>query len=258
MASLDRRRTLLILLGVVGMGCATTRGTLDVVVPLPADPSDGIAVQIAHVVDARSFQARPPDPSIPSLKNAGEIHDEAITSRAIARKRNSYGMAMGDILLPEGRTVAALARDALVRGFRNAGYRVVSSGDPAFAEALPVEARIDQFWAWVTPGFWAMAIEFETRMHVTFPAGSFTSGEEIRGYVRLKSAAVSTGKWRTTVDKGLEDFSTSLTEALEQAGTPSAGIESQRKSGASEIEARFRSWKGLTSRADAECFDACR
>lgn len=207
----------------MGLGCATSRGTLDVRIPLPSNPEAGIAVQEPVVVDARRFEASPRQPSIPSLKNASEIDDVAITSRAIARKRNSYGMAMGDILLPEGSTVMELAGDAIVRGFRDAGYRVLSPDDPGFADAFPVEARIDQFWAWVTPGFWAMAIEFETRMQLTFATGDFAEGREVRGYIRLKSAAVSSEKWRTTIDRGLQDFSAAL--AKEVAGLEPAAPE---------------------------------
>lgn len=207
----------LVVLSLALVGCATSRGTLDVGVALPSNPSSGLAVRAPVVEDARHFEARPPDPSIPSLKNPGEIGDEAITSRAIARKRNGYGKALGDILLPEGESVEGVAGDAIVRAFRSAGYRVLSPSDPGYAGAIPVSARIDQFWAWVTPGFWAMAIEFETRMNVTCDIGRFADGEEVRGYIRLKSAAVSSEKWRTTIERGLDDFSSALEASLASA-----------------------------------------
>jgi hypothetical protein len=218
---MSRLATLVVTIHVALIGCATTRGTLDVQIELPPNPSSEIVFQVPEITVDRHFHPDPPDPSIPSLKNAEDIDDVSITERAIARKRNSYGMAMGDILLPEGRTVAGLASDAIVRGFRSAGYRVASADDADFARALPVRARVDQFWAWVTPGFWAMAIEFETRMHIVTPSGRFADGEDVRGYIRLKSAAVSSEKWATTIDRGLEDFSTTLADALKlSASTP--------------------------------------
>jgi hypothetical protein len=120
---------LFILFCVLLTGCATTRGSLDVRVPVLENPSSELAFRIPEVIDARRFEAKPPDPSIPSLKNSNEINDPKITSRAIARKRNSYGMAMGDILLPEGHTVSGVTSDAIVRAFRLAGYRVLDQGD---------------------------------------------------------------------------------------------------------------------------------
>ena len=239
-------------------GCATTRGTLDLQVELPPNPSSEIAFQEPVITDARRFQPSPPDPSIPSLRNEDEIGDMSITSRAIARKRNSYGMAMGDILLPEGRTVGALASDAIVRAFRSAGYMVVSPSDPDFARALPVSARIDQFWAWVTPGFWAMAIEFEARIHVVSKLGQFADGEDVRGYIRLKSAAVSSEKWKATIDRGLEDFSASLANAISAATPDVTDSAAGGDGGDLAIEKCFRSCKGLTQRSDEECFDSCR
>lgn len=73
-----------------------------------------------RVTDRRVFEADPDDPSTPSLKG-GEIHNTATTSRAIARKRGGFGKAWGDILLPEGRTVAHLMEEALTRAFQDAG-----------------------------------------------------------------------------------------------------------------------------------------
>lgn len=211
-------RTLTVALSLlVGLGCATSRGTLDVRVALPPNPESGLVFQAPEVTDARHFEPSPRRPSIPSLKNAGDISNAAITSRAIARKRNGYGMALGDILLPEGRSVQGLAGDAIIRAFRSAGFAVALPDDPGYADAIPVRARIDRFWAWVTPGFWAMAIEFEARVHVATNLGDFANGKDVRGYIRLKSAAVSSEKWQTTIDHGLENFSQSLAQALTAA-----------------------------------------
>jgi hypothetical protein len=241
-------RTVLIL--TTALGCASSRGTLDIAVPVPPNPIGEVAFQVPVVEDARIFQASPPDPSIPSLKNAEEIRDAVVTSRAIARKRGGYGMAMGDILLPEGRAVQDLARDAIIRGLRSAGHPVLMPGDPGYADALPLAARIDQLWAWLTPGFWAMAIEFETRMHLTSEFAPL-DGEDVRGYILLKSAAVSSEKWRSTIDRGLQDFSSSLEKILAEARARPTPAEDP-------VEACFRRCKDLTQRSDAECFDTCR
>jgi hypothetical protein len=191
------------LAGLLGSGCATNRGIIDVRVTAPQNPASGHTVMIARVTDGRVFEAAPPQASIPSLKN-GEIGDKAITSRAIARKRNGYGKALGDIVLPEGRTVEALVREALVKSFRDAGYRVVDGADKG--DAVPIEADIEQFWAWVTPGFWALSMEFEAKVKIKGDVPSFKNGETVRGYIELHTQAAGTGAWRNTIDKGIAAF----------------------------------------------------
>ncbi|MFH0879382.1 MAG: flagellar biosynthesis protein, partial [Lentisphaerota bacterium] len=139
------------LVGLLGSGCATNRGILNVQVEKTKNPSEGRTVTIVSVNDARVFEEAPRVSSTPSLKGA-EITDKSITSRAIARKRNGFGKAMGDILLPEGRTVEQLVREALVKSFRDSGYRVLEAGEVAAdgEKAIPVEADIEQFWSWCT------------------------------------------------------------------------------------------------------------
>ncbi len=154
---------LAMLAGLLGSGCATSRGILDVRIKEPGNPASGPAIAIVHVTDNRVFEEAPRKPSIPSLKGK-EIDDKTITSRAIARKRNGYGKAIGDILLPEGRTVENVVREALVKSFREAGYRVSRRGLGIQQNtAVPVEAEIEQFWSWVVPGFWSISMEFEKR-----------------------------------------------------------------------------------------------
>lgn len=93
-------------------GCATTRSEISVETNDGINSQKGMAVRIDAVKDARVFQIKPPNPDIPSLKDDG-ILNKAITSRAIARKRNTYGKGLGDVLLPEGQTVAGLTETLL-------------------------------------------------------------------------------------------------------------------------------------------------
>jgi hypothetical protein len=191
--------------GLVLSGCATTRGILDVPVPESANPATGVAVRIATVTDDRKFELHPQQPSIPSLKD-GHIEDRALTSRAIARKRNGYGKALGDILLPEGRTVAGVTEAAVARGLRAAGVRVLEEGQPGYEEAAPLAVDIQQFWAWFTPGFFAAHLEFEARVTVTGPVAPFQEGQAFRGYVRLATQAATGSAWQSTIQKGLGDL----------------------------------------------------
>src|ERR1043165_6603595 len=86
--------------------CAVSRSVIDVqVAPGAAAAANAAPATPARreVEDARQFQLKPTDPSVPSLGDAEELKDPGITQRAVGRKRNTYGMALGDVVLPEGR-----------------------------------------------------------------------------------------------------------------------------------------------------------
>jgi hypothetical protein len=195
-----------VLAGMLGSGCATSRGELDIQLSEPANPASGTTVAITRVTDSRVFEEDPRQPSIPSLKYAKDIKDPAITSRAIARKRNGWGLAMGDILLPEGRTVEDLVKEALTRSFREAGYRVVEAPAAAGEPVVPVEADIEQFWAWFTPGVLRATLEFEARVNIKGDLPPISTGETVRGDIKLHAAVAGTRQWRNTITKGIESF----------------------------------------------------
>lgn len=106
---------------------------------------------ITAITYNRQFEITPTVPSTPSLGD-GAITDKGITSRSFARKRNAYGMNMGDILLPEGETVAALVQKGLTNILRSKGYRVQDTGQTVSGNALQIEFDIKQFWCWMEPG----------------------------------------------------------------------------------------------------------
>lgn len=197
-------------------GCATSRGILDVQVPASSNPSQGNAYKIVAVRDVRVFELKPGVPSTPSLKNA-EIDDLAITSRAIARKRNGYGKALGDILLPEAGTVQELTGAAITRGFRESGLRVVAPGDSDWERATPVEADILQLWAWMTPGFWTISLDFDMRVRIKTALGAFRDGDEVQAAIQLHTGGAGARQWFNTITSGLEAFNVDLKEQLARA-----------------------------------------
>jgi len=199
---------------ILGQGCATNRGVLDVRMTVPPNPSSGKLVRLAKVTDQRKFEAAPRSASIPSLRG-NDAFDKSITIRAIARKRNGYGKALGDIVLPEGRTVEDLVREALITSFRESGYRVTESTS-AQPDEIPVEAEIEQFWAWVTPGFWAMGMEFEAIVKIKGNVASFSNGETVRGYVELHTQAAGTRAWTNVIQKGIDDFISNVKRSLKK------------------------------------------
>ncbi len=188
-------------------GCATNRGMIDVrVVPTP-DPQSSAVVKIVRVTDQRVFELRPTVASTPSLKD-GQINNKAITSRAIARKRNGFGKALGDILLPEGRSVEDLVKESVQKALRDKGYSVAT--DDSQVDVIPVEVDINQFWAWMTPGVWSIGLEFEAEVDITSPLMSSSNKETVRGYVKLHSQMATGKAWLNTVNKGLADLITNI------------------------------------------------
>ena len=106
-----------LLIAIVATGCATSRSNLDVQIPKAQNAqSNGKQVFINSVADKRAFQVNPPNPDIPSL-DPSEDQNEQIKLRAIGRKRNGFGKALGDMLLKEGETVQSLTNQSIQQAF---------------------------------------------------------------------------------------------------------------------------------------------
>ena len=198
-------------------GCALTRAELDLPAKRLANPASGPAVHITAVKDMRKFEKDPDEPSTPSLKG-GEIDDKSITSRAFARKRNAYGKALGDILLPPGRTVANVVEETVTRAFQERGYRVV--GTDIDAKATPVEVDINQFWAWFTPGFWAVTVEFKSSLDVRVPISEFDSSALVQGTSQISCQIANEDAWVEVMTKGLDDLVANLKARIPSPPSP--------------------------------------
>jgi uncharacterized lipoprotein YajG len=187
-------------------GCATTRSTFDVRTPQPQAAAVKGFIKLTEVRDVRQFEAAPRNPSIPSLQDAQEIKNPLITSRAIARKRGGFGAALADILLPEGRTVEQLVREAVTKAVTEKGYAVVDQRSPEFGNALPLQVDIQQFWAWFSPGFWQVSVEFEGILLLRGEALVGSKEERVRGYAIVKGMAASDNEWQEVMHLGVADL----------------------------------------------------
>ena len=197
-------------------GCATSRSVLDITVPDVPNPAGSQAVKIMEVVDKRVFELKPNNPSVPSLQN-GEVKDLKITRRAVARKRNTYGAALGDVLLPEGQTVTQLTRAALVNALRDSGYRVVAAGDAGYDTATPISADIEQFWAWMTPGFWQIKLEYRARIQLTGDWPLNGEKRTLEGDSLLTTTAAFESEWQKVISDGLQNLIQNLKSMLKKA-----------------------------------------
>ncbi|MBP3862512.1 MULTISPECIES: flagellar biosynthesis protein [Pseudomonas] len=182
-------------------GCATNRAEVDVLRPgdtqTPA-PSNGKKVYIS-AVDDRVFQIKPSSSDIPSLKY-DEIDDKSITERAIARKRNNFNMAIGDVLLPEGRTVSELVGNAVATAYRQAGYEVVSS--PGARDVSEVKVNIIEFWSWYSAeGVLDKVLRNKSLLQIKAPG---TPVQTVKTLVSENVKVATDTDWKTITESGLE------------------------------------------------------
>jgi len=210
------RIVMVLCLGLLASGCAVSRSVIDVAAPEIANPAAGVAVKVTEVRDRRAFQIDPPQPSIPSLKNEEQTGDPAITSRAIARKRNTYGMALGDILLPPEKSVAGLTRSALENALRNAGYTVLSQGDPGYDSAPALTADIRKFWGWMNPGAWEITVTFEADLKLEGDWPVAPPNREIYSRSTASSMVGTESLWKELFDKGIADLTEQVTAAIQK------------------------------------------
>lgn len=223
-----RRWTTLSAVVLVGLfsGC-TTPLTFDVQPTwMPPTSAKGF-VKIVEVRDNRRFEVAPKDPYMPSLQNSEAVKDGAIRSRAIGRQRDGYGLAFGNVLLPEGRTVELIVREAVTKALAELGYAVVEASSPQIEKALPMHIDIEQFWAWYTPRSPFLGIgSVEFRGVLALKAEALTGRREViaSGYAIGKgvpSAAAelpSTGsEWRDVVVAGIDALVTNLKAMIRPA-----------------------------------------
>jgi len=196
-------------------GCSITRSTIVPTVANTTNPTEGTAIKIVAVSDQRVFELWPRSPSTPSLGSETDVANPAITTRAIARKRGAYGLDSGDVLLPEGTTVASIVQDAVTNAYRESGYRVLSNADSGFDAAVPVDVKIKQFWCWVTPGFWLL-LENRIEVVITAPQPGFENGATVNGHATNQLMAVFESEWPKITSASLADFNKNLKAQLKQ------------------------------------------
>lgn len=195
----------LLMFSTVLFGCVSSRSVVEVQSPQSANGM-GQKVTIT-AIDERRFETAPKQADIPSLKNAEEITDKKITDRAIGRKRNSYGMAMGDVLLPEGITVSQLVARSIAEGYRKAGYQVVDNAEKN-GDTKAVTVHITEFWSWFSPGAFSIAVNNKARLNIavtgeTTPVNLITDKRE-------SMQLVVESDWKMITEEGLQ----AITEAM--------------------------------------------
>lgn len=198
-------------------GCVSTRDVVAPRVNTAANPAQGMPVRISKVEDLRLFQIKPASPVTPSLMD-DQISNEAIRVRAFGRQRNSYGMALGDVLLPEGQTVAGLVETVVARSLRESGYRVVSGNDADYAQAKPLVIRIDKLWTWRDLTAFKGGLVTNYEVAVTDPTSPSQQTVVVTGDIKADPwSAGDEGQWGYGLRVGLDDISAKLNAKLQAA-----------------------------------------
>ncbi|MGE5472498.1 MAG: flagellar biosynthesis protein [Bacteroidota bacterium] len=195
-------------------GCATNRSELQLSAPSNATTKaaapKGVNVIIRSVKDDRLFENAPSDPSTPSLGLEGSSNaTQELKSRAVARKRNGFGKAMGDVVLQDGQTVSNIVRSTLSSAFEQAGYKVTTEA-AAGTPALFVDVRIKKFWAWMTPGFWALT--FESQIETDLNIEGRATPISIKAYATDSRQLGTDSTWMDIINQGLKEFQTQATQ----------------------------------------------
>lgn len=212
-----------VLLAVLVMtGCATSRSEIRLsAAPAPGAAASGSEVVIRSIEDVRVFEEAPAHPGTPSLGwgGAGAAPAE-VKSRAIGRKRNTYGRALGDVLLEQGDSVVAVVRQHLASALSSSGYRVVEASQ-ASPNALQLDVRIDKFWAWFQPGFLQITLNGDIATQLSFEGHSQPYSVSVAA--QDKRQAAHDRAWVEILDMALAQYRAAV--ATEAAGFPKAGGE---------------------------------
>lgn len=216
MSMVKNSRWLVILMCMFVVGCATNRSALTLkastVTPANAVAKTGQTAVIRLVKDNRVFQQAPKDPSIPSLGFEGAANASAeLKAKAVGRKRNGFGKAMGDVTLQDGKTVEGIVKERLTLALEQAGYDVKQVGEVAQPN-LVVDVNVNQFWAWFQPGFWAIALH--TKIETDLKLEGITAPITVKTDVQESRQAATDGAWISVLGKGLDDYQVKVTDVL--------------------------------------------
>lgn len=198
------------------VGCATSRSEIKLNTPAveaaASVPTTGKVVVIRSVQDERVFEQAPRDASIPSLGFGGAAQATAeVKARAIGRKRNGYGKALGDVLLEDGQTVERVIRESLTQVLQQAGYAVVDA-ESAPASALTADVHIKSFWAWLRLGFWSGSVN--TRIETDLDIANHPDTIHIATLYEERRSLVTDNAWIEVVSKALEAYRTQAAQEL--------------------------------------------
>ena len=202
---------------VLSSGCAINRSEIELNIPEAVEipMKTGKQVFIKSVVDNRIFEKRPMVPNIPSL-NPSKERNKDIEKRAVARKRNGFGKAIGDILLKEGQAVESVIRESLKQGFLENGFDVLENAEQSSPSTYIVDAKINKFWSWMNPGkVVVMTISTEINTDIQLKKSTEGRTETISVEFTRHFATISDRNWIKVMQGALNEFIAKVKKQLE-------------------------------------------
>ena len=196
-------------------GCATSRSTIDIPVSASTESSsfNGKEIYINSVTDNRTFEIKPSDPSTPSL-DPSEAQGDQIKLRAIARKRNGYGMGLGDILLPEGTTVESLIKASIQKELKNNGYNIIVNKDAITGNTYIADVTINKLWSWMNPGFFSISLSTEISTEIAISHSSTIDNKIISVKASDNYQMATDGNWAEIMQSAFSKYSAELKQKL--------------------------------------------
>jgi hypothetical protein len=163
--------------------------------------------------DARVFQNKPPSADLPSADgDITKISREELAT-LVGRKRNAYGKGLGDVALPKGQTVGTQINSLLSEALRRRGYATDATTGPRSCRS-----SIKEYWAWMRPGFWEIAVEARVTLYVTLAGPSGTRSFEVTGFGRDQSMVGGSGMYQKAYAIAFEELLGKLDAELAKAG----------------------------------------
>lgn len=212
MSVVSRAKLIVLVTCAVLVGCATSRSEIALKPPAQtaaATQASARSAVIRSVKDERVFEQAPSQPSVPSLGFEGAAKATAeVKARAVGRKRNTYGKALGDILVKDGQTVESVVRENLSAALTQAGYRVVND-ESGGGTPLVIDVHIRQFWAWAQPGFWA--IKLNTNISTDLDVSRAGEPTTISVHAEDARQMATEGAWMEIIAKALNGYRAQVT-----------------------------------------------
>jgi hypothetical protein len=198
-------------------GCVTGRRKFDLDAPVAGNYPTGLSkgsVALVSISDVRHFENKPSDPSTPSIDGDVGLLSAEQRSTFIGRQRGGFGKAFGDITLDGSQTVQGKVTELLREGLKRRGYTLAPGSDAG--AGLMVE--IEQFWAWMTPGFFALSFEAQISCKVSLVRHGATRVFHVRGYGLNHGQFAKDVNWQQAYDEAYTDFLAKLDEQLADVG----------------------------------------
>lgn len=198
-------------------GCAESRGYIDLSEIVKNDlnsSKNDKTVFIDKYIDTRKFSTNASTPDQPTYNPRAGLNDDE-KSRIIARKRDSFGKALGDILLKDNLTTEQLVRNIVAQSFVDAGYNVVTE-DPE-NKAVKCDITVNKLWGWISPGFWSIGVVTNTEL--TLDLSYNNKSDSIHTYQKeeTRGGFITSKGWKITFKNNFFSVKQDLTDKIRKS-----------------------------------------